>query len=158
MTIELSSRLENGMISWERLFYEDNTKKEVAPLVKEDAFYNPKMPLPRLSGQLSRLLLKVYGGDTGMLMVGLSQTRYGDQLCELLWAGSDDPKTGHRLAKSDDIYELMERASRHYPGYMLGVPRANSHLVALRGLFDLKMWGFWLAALALAIQAINCVS
>lgn len=88
----------------------------------------------------------------------LGEIQDSNQVCGLIWLIGEDEKFGHRLAASNDIHELMERASRHYPGYMLGVSKANSCLVAIRGAIDPKMWGFWLAALALAIQAINCAN
>lgn len=129
-TFQFSSKLENGVISWVRIEHSNTTDNAL-----ELAAYAPKMfgivTLP------SRIFILVS-----------AKSSIGSE-----WNNMLTQVNRHVLSQSTDIYELMERATRQYPGYMFGVPWANSFLVAFRGLFDMRMWGFWLALIALAWQA-----
>ena len=127
---QFSSKLENGIISWVRA----DTRGNTGPGLKTVA-YMPKM-------------FKIVKLPSSILILVAAEEPAGTE-----WKSTLTLLDGHVLSYSTDIYEIMERAARQYPGYMFGVPWANSFLVAFRGLFDMRMWGFWLALIALAWQA-----
>lgn len=130
MRVQFSSRLENGIISWVRVHESNNIKDGF-----KDATY------VSMVCNLVKLPSSIFIMVAAKSVVGTE------------WHNCLSRRGGHVMSTSNDIYELMERAARQYPGYMLGVPWANSFLVAFRGLFDMRMWGFWLALASLAWQA-----
>lgn len=56
------------------------------------------------------------------------------------------------LKASEDISDLIDHAASHYPGYMLGIPWANSLLVTLKGM---RGWGGWIGVASLVWHLIN---
>ena len=86
----------------------------------------------------------------------------GELQCELLTYGGNYPSDadeGEIQGQSKYLRELMDLAINQYPGFTIGLPRANAFLkavlVLIKGLFKPAMWGFWLALLALAWNGYN---
>lgn len=83
----------------------------------------------------------------------------GEMLCKLMLYDNSKRRGGRPVGqvqdKSNNFREMMDTVANQYPGFMLGVPWANSFLVPIKRLIKPDMWGVLLAVLALAWNACN---
>ena len=93
------------------------------------------------------------------MLVGMDKELTETPTCKLLMYDPSRDRgiwlTGQVIGTANNPYEIMDMAANQYPGIMLGLPWANKPFVVIKSLVKPAMWGFWLALLALAWNAIN---
>ena len=163
MTYSLGDEIPHGLMTWIKVaeWFGDELgyPREIASCyVPHWAVFN----LVRTSSAPTQSeLLAIWERKHIAIHVYSDASMTGELHCDLLTydskqsAGRSDANNGQVQDKSNNFREMMDLAATQYPGFMLGLPWANSFLVPIKRLIKPDMWGLSLALLALAWNVFN---